>query len=87
VVLMQFLTELFVLRHYSLALLFITPLALLMVQLGHPQPVGPLLQARVVETAVGVTVGLATVLALFWARRSHARGGAAARGCPPVLRG
>lgn len=80
VVLMQFLTELFVLRHYSLALLFITPLALLMVQLGHPQPVGPLLQARVVETAVGVTVGLATVLALFWARRSHARGGAAARG-------
>lgn len=62
VVLMQFLTELFVLRHYSLALLFITPLALLMLQLGHPQPVGPLLQARVVETAIGGTVGLVLVL-------------------------
>lgn len=62
VVVLQFLAELFVLRNYSLALLFITPLALLMVQLGHPQPAGPLLEARVLETAIGVVVGLALVI-------------------------
>ena len=73
VVLLQFLAELFVLRHYSLALLFITPLALLMVQLGSPQPVIPLLQVRIIETAIGVTVGLASVSLLFFARRLHAR--------------
>ena len=73
VVLLQFLAELFVLRHYSLALLFITPLALLMVQLGSPQPVIPLLQVRIIETAIGVTVGLASVSLLFFARRLRAR--------------
>lgn len=73
VVLLQFLTELFVLRHYALALLFITPLALLMVQLGHPQPVGPLLQARVLETVIGVAVGLAAVLARDLAARRRGR--------------
>ncbi len=73
VVLLQFLAELFVLRHYSLALLFITPLALLMVQLGSPQPVIPLLQVRIIETAIGVTVGLAPVSLLFFARRLRAR--------------
>lgn len=62
VVLLQFLAEMFVLRNYSLALIFITPLALLMVQLGHPQPVGPMLTARVAETTLGVAVGLAVVL-------------------------
>ncbi|MCJ7859760.1 FUSC family protein [Corynebacterium kalidii] len=62
VVLMQFLAELFVLRNYSLALVFITPLALLMVYLAHPQPVGQLLAARVAETVIGVTVGIVVVL-------------------------
>ena len=56
-VLLQFLAEMFILRNYSIALLFITPLALLMVQLGHPQPAGPMLQARVLETAIGVVLG------------------------------
>lgn len=63
VVILQFLAELYVLRNYSLALLFITPLALLMVQLANPQPVGPMLQARVLETAIGVVVGLGFVVA------------------------
>ena len=71
VVVLQFLAEMFVLRNYSLALLFITPLALLMVQLGHPQPVGPILEARVLETAIGVVVGLALVLGRYmWERRA-----------------
>lgn len=62
VVVMQFLAELFVLRNYSLALVFITPLALLMVFLAHPQPVGTLLGARIAETVIGSVVGIAVVL-------------------------
>lgn len=69
VVVMQFLAELYVLRNYAFALCFITPLALLMVQLAHPQPVGPLLHARVVETAIGVGVGVVVVLAAAAMRR------------------
>jgi hypothetical protein len=65
VVVLQFLAEMYVMRNYSLALLFITPLALLMVQLGHPQPAGPILEARVLETAIGVVVGLGLVLARY----------------------
>src|SRR5699024_6649231 len=63
VVILQFLAEMYVLRNYALALLFITPLALLMVQLAHPQPVGAMLQARVLETAIGVAVGIGFVIA------------------------
>lgn len=79
VVVLQFLAEMYVLRNYALALLFITPLALLMVQLANPQPVGPMLQARVLETAIGVVVGIGFVIAsaLFdrWiaARRAQLR--------------
>jgi hypothetical protein len=74
VVLMQFLAEMFVLRNYSLALVFITPLALLMVYLAHPQPVGPLLAARVAETVIGATVGIVVVLcAVALTRRRRAR--------------
>ena len=74
VVLLQFLAELYVLRNYAFALLFITPLALLMVQLAHPQPVGPTLEARVLETAIGVVVGIAVVIAAaLWDRAAHAR--------------
>ncbi|WP_291480313.1 FUSC family protein [Corynebacterium sp.] len=69
VVVMQFLAELFVLRNYSLALVFITPLALLMVYLAHPQPVGTLLGARVAETVIGSVIGIAVVLASVAASR------------------
>lgn len=74
VVVLQFLAELYVLRNYSLALLFITPLALLMVQLANPQPAGPMLQARVLETAIGVVVGVAfVVVSAVWDRWIAAR--------------
>ncbi|MGP5364792.1 FUSC family protein [Brachybacterium tyrofermentans] len=71
IVVLQFLAEMYVMRNYAFALLFITPLALLMVQLGHPQPVGPTLQARVLETAIGAVVGIAVVVvAALWDRRA-----------------
>ena len=63
VVVLQFLAEMYVLRNYSFALLFITPLALLMVQIAHPQPIGAMLEARVLETAIGAVVGIAVVIA------------------------
>ena len=57
---LQATTELLVTRHYGLSLVFITPLALLVAQLGHPQPVPGLLVSRLVETALGVAVGVVT---------------------------
>ncbi|MRK00662.1 FUSC family protein [Aeromicrobium sp. S22] len=61
----QFLTELIVMRHYALALVFITPLALLMGQLVHPLPAGDVVTQRGVETLLGVAIGLAVA----WATR------------------
>lgn len=69
VVVFQFLAEMFVGRNYSLALLFITPLALLMTQLAHPVEVVSLLEARAVETVLGALCGLAVVY--FWRTREE----------------
>lgn len=59
---LQVLAELFVGRNYALALLFVTPLALLMGQLVAPSPVGPLLGDRLLETVVGSLVAMAVLL-------------------------
>lgn len=56
--------ELLVARHYGMALVFITPLALLLNQAAAPVPAGELLVSRIVETALGVSVGLVVVLAV-----------------------
>lgn len=55
---LQIATELTVTRNYALAMLFITPLALLMGYAAHPQPVLGLVGARFFETVLGVTIGL-----------------------------
>ncbi|MDN6259556.1 MAG: FUSC family protein [Corynebacterium sp.] len=73
VVVMQFLAEMVVLRNYPLALVFSTPLALLMVFLAHPQPVSTLLGARVAETAIGAVVGIGVVLLSAWLARRRPR--------------
>ena len=62
VVALQVATEFFVGRNYGLALLFITPMAILMGQLGTSRPVGPLLGDRVVETVIGALVEVALLL-------------------------
>lgn len=54
--------ELVITRHYGWAMLLITPLALLAIQLAHPTPVGPLLASRFVETLVGAAIGLLTAV-------------------------
>jgi uncharacterized membrane protein YccC len=50
--------ELLVGRNYALALVLVTPLALLMVHLASPEPTGTLVWDRAVETLVGVVVGV-----------------------------
>ena len=50
--------ELLVVRHYGAALVVITPLALLSMQVAHPEPVGVLVMDRLIETLIGVAVGL-----------------------------
>jgi uncharacterized membrane protein YccC len=45
-------------RNYTLALVFITPQALVMTALGSSEPVHPLLLDRGVETALGAVVAL-----------------------------
>ena len=62
VVVLQVLTELVVGRNYGLAMLFITPMALLMGQLSAPRPAGSLLLDRGVETVVGGAVAVAVIL-------------------------
>lgn len=62
IVVLQVLTELVVGRNYAVALLFITPLALMMGQLAHAAPTGPLLRDRLLETVLGAVVGAVVLL-------------------------
>jgi hypothetical protein len=73
VVVLQVLTELVVGSNYGLAMLFITPMALLMGQLAAPRSPASLLLDRGVETAVGGVVAIAIVLLEESLRRRRMR--------------
>lgn len=62
IVVLQFLAEVFVARHYAVALLFVTPMALLTMQLVQPSSPGEILSARMAETAIGAAVAFVLVL-------------------------
>lgn len=64
VALLQFMAEMFIARHYSLAQLFVTPLALVMTQLAHPSEPSALIADRGTETVIGALVGMAVVVVL-----------------------
>jgi hypothetical protein len=64
VAVLQVAAELFVLHHYATAMVFVTPMALLMTQLGASGPALPLLIDRALTTLLGVAVGVAAVLVL-----------------------
>ena len=70
VVALQGTAELFIGRNYAIALLAITPLALLMVHLVAPVPTGTLLLDRGAETFIGVAVGVL----VGWCTRSRPAG-------------
>ncbi|MCX6502239.1 MAG: FUSC family protein [Microbacterium sp.] len=58
--------ELFIGRNYGIAMLFVTPLALLMIDLAVPSDPAELLRDRVLDTVIGVVIG--TVIAVLSAR-------------------
>lgn len=63
VVLLQCAAELLVGRNYALALVAVTPLALLMVELAHPVGNATLLHDRAIETLLGAAIGAAVTVA------------------------
>jgi len=62
VIVLQFSTELFMTRHYGLAMVSFTPVILLVGQLAAPADPGVLVTERAVETLVGAAVGIAVVV-------------------------
>lgn len=75
IALCQLLAEVLIGRSYGVALLFVTPLALAVVQLVTPQPVAGMLVDRVLATVLGAAIGVVFVLGLRWVSRWVARGG------------
>ncbi len=75
-ILCQMGAELYVNRNYGLAMLFITPLALLMVELAVPTDPTTLLVDRTLDTLIGVVVGTAVAVASAWVRRARRRSSA-----------
>jgi hypothetical protein len=64
---LQFVTEMVIIRNYGLALVFITPLALLIsTQGGH---VGEIIVDRVVDTLIGTAIAMAVLLGALALRR------------------
>ncbi|GAA4544580.1 FUSC family protein [Pseudonocardia xishanensis] len=70
-VVLQVGAELFVLRNYGLALVFITPLALVVGSTMHPAPIGDLLADRLLATVAGVAVALLVVSGGWCLRTTH----------------
>ena len=62
VIVLQFSTELFMARHYGLAMVSFTPVILLIGQLAAPADPRVLVTERAVETLVGAAVGILVVL-------------------------
>jgi hypothetical protein len=67
---LQIAAELFIARNYGLTMVFVTPLALCMVQLAHAVDGGALIADRLAETVFGAAVGI--VITLVWRSRSSA---------------
>ena len=83
VILFQFATELFMTRHYGLAMVWFTPVILLMTQLAAPIEPRVLILERAVETLVGALLGILVVVAV---RRPGSRRRPAVPGQGPLLR-
>lgn len=66
--------ELFVGRNYAIAMVFITPLALLMISLASPAEPATLLRDRVLETVIGVAVGTVVAVVSAGLRRRSSLG-------------
>jgi len=68
IIVLQFLTEYFVTRHYALAQTFVTPMALLMTEVAMPGNPWSLIFVRGIETVIGAGIGMALVIFLHGMR-------------------
>jgi uncharacterized membrane protein YccC len=66
---LMFLVQLVVIRNYGLALVFITPLALLFASSGDPGDAGTITVTRVVDTLLGASIAMTVLLAALLGRR------------------
>ncbi|MBZ4486681.1 FUSC family protein [Microbacterium sp. cx-55] len=66
--------EMFVGRNYGIAMVFITPLALLMVELAAPTDPTVLVRDRLLDTLIGVTIGTLVSAASATLRRTRSPG-------------
>lgn len=71
VAVLQITTELFVARNYGIAVISLTPLALILGRLAAPGPLPPLLTDRLVETILGVAVAIGALLAIRTPPSTH----------------
>lgn len=71
---LQFVVELVVIRNYGLALVFITPLALIIAAQGDPGDIGTITLIRVQDTLLGAAIALVVMLGALALRRMRARG-------------
>jgi len=78
----QFGAEMFIIRQYLLAQIFVTPLALVSTLLVVPASPAVLLRDRIIETVIGAAVGIAVVLAPGAWRRFRGRTTAASAQVP-----
>lgn len=88
IMVLTFIVETLVVRHYGLAVIFITPMTLLLADaslLGHGSA-GSLLQARLLDTVAGSFAGLLGGVVLHTQRLHDAVGQALRRLTPPRLR-
>lgn len=72
---LQFANELYAVRHYSLALVFLTPVALLMTSFVVTTPAHELIGDRVIETGIGAVLALLLVSATSGMRSLSGRAG------------
>jgi hypothetical protein len=66
---LQFVGEVFVIRHYSIALVWMTPVALMMTEFVAPKPAGVLVTDRALETTLGA--GIAFIVILLTTRQQR----------------
>jgi hypothetical protein len=72
---LQFVGEVFVIRHYSIALVWMTPVAPMMTEFVAPKPAGVLVLDRALETTLGASIAFIVILLTTRRLRHTAAGG------------
>lgn len=67
IMLLQYIVELMIVRNYGFAVIFLTPLTILLVETGSHihHDVGELMKARLIDTIIGSLIGLTTGFLLY----------------------